>query len=101
MARLLRPVARMKEQVGEKRVEGHTVGAFAPPLLGASAQPHNQEPAMAFINKTTSRISEGQPFPRGANWDGLGFNLALLFAPATKVELCLFDEAGETELERI
>src|SRR4051812_37173777 len=48
-----------------------------------------------------SNISEGKPFPLGATWDGLGVNFALFSANATKVELCLFDEAGETELERV
>ncbi|MBO4970037.1 MAG: glycogen debranching protein GlgX, partial [Pseudomonas sp.] len=47
------------------------------------------------------RIREGQPFPLGATWDGLGVNFALFSANATKVELCLFDAAGEVELERI
>ena len=48
-----------------------------------------------------SRIREGLPFPLGATWDGLGVNFALFSANATKVELCLFDPAGEVELERI
>jgi isoamylase len=48
-----------------------------------------------------SRIREGSPFPLGATWDGLGVNFALFSSHATKVELCLFDTAGETELERI
>jgi isoamylase len=48
-----------------------------------------------------SSISEGKPFPLGATWDGLGVNFALFSANATKVELCLFDDSGETELERI
>ncbi|WP_043309709.1 glycogen debranching protein GlgX [Pseudomonas sp. ML96] len=48
-----------------------------------------------------SRIAEGHPFPLGATWDGLGVNFALFSAHATKVELCLFDEQGKTELERI
>src|SRR5215213_11981579 len=48
-----------------------------------------------------SRIREGSPFPLGANWDGLGVNFALFSAHATKVELCLFDDAGERELERL
>jgi glycogen operon protein len=48
-----------------------------------------------------SRISEGSPGPLGANWDGLGVNFALFSANAWKVELCLFDDAGVTELERI
>ncbi|NNB36831.1 glycogen debranching protein GlgX, partial [Pseudomonas fragi] len=47
------------------------------------------------------RIREGLPFPLGATWDGLGVNFALFSANASKVELCLFDAAGEVELERI
>ncbi|MGL6062177.1 MAG: glycogen debranching protein GlgX, partial [Bradyrhizobium sp.] len=47
-----------------------------------------------------SAIREGKPFPLGATWDGLGVNFALFSAHATKVELCLFDESGEEEIER-
>jgi isoamylase len=46
-------------------------------------------------------IREGAPFPRGATWGGKGTNFALFSAHATKVELCLFDDQGERELERI
>ena len=48
-----------------------------------------------------SRVTEGNPFPLGATWDGLGVNFALFSAHATKVELCLFDDAGRREVERI
>ena len=48
-----------------------------------------------------SRIAEGLPHPLGATWDGVGVNFALFSANATKVELCLFDQEGTTELERI
>ena len=48
-----------------------------------------------------SRIREGQPFPLGATWDGIGVNFALFSAHATKVELCIFDIDGTTEVERI
>jgi isoamylase len=48
-----------------------------------------------------SRLSEGLPFPLGATWTGLGVNFAIFSAHATRVELCLFDDAGEQELERI
>lgn len=48
-----------------------------------------------------SVIREGKPFPLGATWDGLGVNFALFSAHATRVELCLFEERGERELERI
>jgi isoamylase len=54
---------------------------------------------MTNINK--NRIREGTPHPRGAVWDGLGTNFALFSAHAEKVELCLFDKEGKTELERI
>lgn len=52
-------------------------------------------------NHQRSRVTEGTPFPLGASWDGLGVNFALFSAHATRVELCLFDERGETEIERI
>ena len=48
-----------------------------------------------------SRVTEGRPHPRGATWTGRGVNFSLFSANATKVELCLFDDDGETELERI
>jgi isoamylase len=48
-----------------------------------------------------SRVREGQPFPLGATWDGIGVNFALFSANATKVELCVFDIDGTTEVERI
>jgi glycogen operon protein len=47
------------------------------------------------------RVSEGSPFPRGATWDGTGVNFSLFSANATKVEVCIFDGAGERELRRI
>src|ERR1700749_593553 len=48
-----------------------------------------------------ARLREGLPFPLGATWTGLGVNFALFSANASKVELCLFDEQGEKEIERI
>ncbi|MDI4234382.1 glycogen debranching protein GlgX [Bradyrhizobium sp. Arg237L] len=48
-----------------------------------------------------SAVREGRPFPLGASWDGLGVNFALFSAHATKVELCLFDDTGQTEVERL
>ena len=44
-----------------------------------------------------SRVREGLPHPLGATWDGKGVNFALFSAHATRVELCLFDDAGERE----
>lgn len=48
-----------------------------------------------------SRIWPGRPYPLGATWDGRGVNFALFTAHAEKVELCLFDDSGEQEIERI
>ena len=47
------------------------------------------------------RLSEGSPHPRGASWDGKGVNFSLFSAHATKVEVCLFDDKGEREVQRI
>ena len=43
----------------------------------------------------------GQPYPRGATWDGEGVNFALFAGNAGKVELCLFDPSGRHEVQRI
>ena len=56
---------------------------------------HRQPP------QTRPRLREGLPFPLGATWDGLGVNFAIFSAHATKVELCLFDESGRREVERV
>ncbi|KHL25214.1 glycogen debranching protein [Croceibacterium mercuriale] len=48
-----------------------------------------------------AQLKEGLPYPRGATWDGQGTNFALFSANATKVELCLFDADGKTEIERV
>jgi len=37
----------------------------------------------------------------GATYDGQGVNFAIFSANATKIELCLFDDAGKNELQRI
>jgi len=43
----------------------------------------------------------GRPDPRGATWDGEGVNFALFSENAERVELCVFDEAGRRQLQRI
>jgi isoamylase len=48
-----------------------------------------------------SRVKEGNAQAHGAIWDGKGTNFTLFSAHATKVEVCLFDNAGKTELERL
>jgi len=49
----------------------------------------------------SKELHEGTPHPRGASWDGRGTNFSVFSAHATKVEVCLFDEEGQRELERI
>lgn len=49
----------------------------------------------------TSRLSGGAPFPLGATIDRRGTNFALASVHAERVELCLFNPAGDKELERI
>jgi glycogen operon protein len=39
----------------------------------------------------------GNPFPLGPTWDGEGTNFSLFSEHATKVDLCLYDEAGDEE----
>ncbi len=46
-------------------------------------------------------LGEGSPHLRGATYTGEGVNFALFSAHATKVEVCLFDEAGEREIARV
>ena len=43
----------------------------------------------------------GRPDPRGATWDGEGVNFALFSENAERVELCVFDDAGRRQLQRI
>jgi len=43
----------------------------------------------------------GRPDPRGATWDGEGVNFALFSESAERVELCIFDDVGRRELQRI
>jgi len=51
--------------------------------------------------KRTQRVWPGLPYPLGATWDGSGTNFALFSAHAERVELCLFNQTGKRELERI
>ena len=60
----------------------------------------NQSLLGAALLMRSASIREGKPFPLGATWDGLGVNFALFSAHATRVELCIFDEAGDREIER-
>jgi isoamylase len=46
------------------------------------------------------KITPGQPYPLGASYDGAGTNFSVFSEVAERVQLCLFDEAGnETALD--
>jgi glycogen operon protein len=53
------------------------------------------------VASAIGKVREGNPAAHGAIWDGTGTNFTLFSAHATKVEVCLFDHAGEKELERL
>jgi len=48
-----------------------------------------------------SAVWPGQPYPRGATWDGEGVNFSFFSEHATKVELCLFDPGGRRQRQCI
>jgi isoamylase len=66
-----------------------------------SAASGQHDSPRSFATTFGANLREGRPFPLGATWDGLGVNFAVFSAHATKVEVCLFDLDGRTELERI
>jgi len=47
------------------------------------------------------KLLPGHAHPLGAAWDGAGVNFAVFSAHAEKIELCLFDESGARELDRL
>jgi isoamylase len=49
----------------------------------------------------TTHVWPGSAYPLGANYDGTGTNFAIYSEVADKVELCLFDEAGNEERIRL
>jgi isoamylase len=54
----------------------------------------------SLLTAAETKMKVGSPHPRGATWDGEGVNFALFSANATRVELCIFDPTGTTELRR-
>jgi glycogen operon protein len=47
------------------------------------------------------QIRAGEPFPLGAHWDGQGTNFSVFSEVATRVDLCLFDEADHERRVRL
>jgi glycogen debranching enzyme GlgX len=42
-------------------------------------------------------VARGQPWPLGATSDGHGINFAVFSANATAIEICIFDDSGNTQ----
>ena len=75
--------------------------ADAPHSPGTPAHgPHVRTDARSH-KKPITAVWPGNPYPRGANFDGEGVNFSLFSQHAEKVELCVFDSAGRRELQRI
>jgi isoamylase len=53
------------------------------------------------FDPATARLEAGEPRPFGATWTGTGVNFAVFASQAERVELCIFDAAGEHEVARI
>jgi len=51
-------------------------------------------PASQRIKGSDLQVRSGEPLPLGAHWDGQGTNFSVFSEVATRIELCLFDEAG-------
>ena len=71
---------------------------------GTRGDPSRVRPATASQIHGVSRsprVWPGLPYPLGATWDGKGVNVAVFSRHAEKIELCLFDSAGATEVDRI
>jgi isoamylase len=63
-------------------------------------EPVAKQPVQAAPHPITA-VWPGQPYPRGATWDGEGVNFSVFSAHASKVELCIFDASGRREVQRI
>jgi len=75
------------------------VSGTADATATASAPNVHTEPRAP--RKPIGAVWPGNPYPRGAEFDGEGVNFSLFSSSAEKVELCIFDSTGRRELQRI
>jgi len=57
--------------------------------------------AHALMTRSFPRLRPGRPHPLGATLEEGGINFAVFSAHAERIDLCLFDPAGEEELARL
>ncbi len=106
-----RPVGRAVDRAAEKvdeavdravdTVVDKTASAAKTAATAAStvAQPRTSARTVP-VRAPSPRVWPGGPYPLGATYDGTGTNFALFSEVASRVELCLFDDAGtETRVE--
>ena len=55
----------------------------------------------AATQEQGTELWTGAPHPLGATWDGQGVNFAIYSRHADKVELCLYEDSGKRETQRI
>lgn len=60
-----------------------------------------EKPVTDPASTKVTAVWPGVPYPLGATWNGEGVNFALFSENAERVELCLFDDQGRRELQRI
>jgi isoamylase len=61
----------------------------------------SERPAGGKADALISAVWPGRAYPRGATWDGEGVNFSLFSAHADRVELCIFDDSGRHEIQRL
>ena len=96
------PAAAARAAVEEASQEARAPSApDTSPPAPAPAAPEHKSIERVRPRKPISAVWPGQPYPRGATWDGEGVNFSIFSGNAAKVELCLFDSTGRREVQRI
>src|SRR6185437_1329558 len=92
-ARVLREADRAAADASARGRYGCRRGGARPP------RPSRRPRARRRLRQPDGRdqlmeVWPGNPFPLGPVWDGAGTNFSIFFESAERVELCLFDDAG-------
>jgi len=79
----------------------HAPAADTTFITDDSAAAPTAPPPAVTQGARTREVWQGRPYPLGATWTGEGVNFALFSENATGVLLCLFDDVGRPEAERL
>jgi len=69
--------------------------------MNTRPQARRKTESMKITSQPVTAVWPGKPYPQGATWDGRGVNFALFSEHAERVQLCLFDDSGRREIQRI